>query len=664
MHHRRKITSAFALIVIAGCSKATWQPPPCPNCGALVDPGEPRRPQAAAEAPPTADEAREFVARVEAELEKLDVADERASWVSKNFITGDTKEIASAAEEARLTFLAKAVKESARFQGLELDPVVARKLALLKREATLPAPRDAKKTAELAQIAADLDAAYSTGKYCPKKDGALRTLLAKSKDNAEALTCNPIAPNEAGVTLEVLSKVLGDVPAEVAKKGSAGPGDEEALREAWLGWHSISPGMRAPYARLVEIANEGAREIGFDDVGALWRSGYDMSPEEFRADAARLWQQVKPLYDKLHCYARKRLRKAYGDKLVPAKGPIPAHLLGNMWSQTWGNVYPLLEPFAKQGSPDVTKALEKRGVDEVGMVKMAEGFFTSLGLDELPKTFWQRSLFKRPRDREVDCHASAWDVHFNDDLRIKVCAQKTEEELYTLHHELGHDYYFHYYVNQPVLFRSGANDGFHEAIGDTIALSVTPAYLAKIKLIDKAPDNDKADIDYLMKMALDKIAFLPFGKLIDEWRWDVFAGKITPENYNAGWWRLRTGYQGISPPAPRSERDFDPGAKHHVPGNVPYTRYFLAFIYQFQFYRALCREAGHKGPLYKCSFFQNRAAGDKLKAMLALGASKPWQEALAALSGERAGDASALVEYFQPLQSWLDGEIQGETCGW
>jgi peptidyl-dipeptidase A len=656
--HRKSSATAFALVLfgsISGCGGGTWHAPPCPTCGSIIDPGQPGAVKKETEAPrPTAADAAAFMARAEAELERLYIAQERASWVSRNFITSDTQEITAAAEEATLTFLANAVKEAAAFNGIALEPVLARKFDLLKRSATLPAPRDTKKTADLAKLSSALGAAYSTGKYCPMKDGALRRELAKDKDkkHAKALECDPQKPNEAGLTLDVLGKFMGDSR------------DAEALREAWLGWHSISPPMRQDYARLVDIANQGAREIGFDDVGALWRSGYDMPSEEFRAEASRLFEQVRPFYRELHCYTRKKLRKHHGDKVVPANGPIPAHLLGNMWSQTWSNIYPLLEPHPNQGSVDVTKALEQKKIDEIAMVKMAEGFFTSLGLDPLPPTFWKRSLFKRPQDREVDCHASAWDVHYDDDLRIKMCIQRTDDELQTLHHELGHNYYYHYYVKQPLLFKAGANDGFHEAIGDSIALSVTPSYLEKIKLIDKAPNNDKADLNYLMKMALDKIAFLPFGKLIDEWRWDVFAGKIKPDEYNAGWWRLRTGYQGIAPPAPRSEAHFDPGAKYHVPGNVPYTRYFLAFIYQFQFHRALCRAAGHTGPLYKCSIHGSAAAGDKLKSLLAMGASKPWQQALEAMSGERAGDANALMEYFAPLRSWLQNEVKDETCGW
>jgi peptidyl-dipeptidase A len=414
----------------------------------------------------------------------------------------------------------------------------------------------------------------------------------------------------------------------------------------------------------VELANAGAEEIGFDDVGALWRSGYDMSAEAFRADVERLWGQVKPLYDDLHCYVRARLRKRYGEELLPPKAPIPAHLLGNMWAQQWGHIYELVEPYRGQPSLDVTRRLEAQRYDERRMVKLAEGFFTSLGLDPLPKTFWERSLLSKPEDREVECHASAWDVTYSDDLRIKMCIRINEEDLQVVHHELGHNYYYHYYRSLPILFQQGANDGFHEAIGDAVALSITPGYLKQVGLLRRVPNNEKATINYLLKMALDKIAFLPFGKIIDQYRWDVFAGRIKPADLNKGWWELRRRYQGITPPEPRTERHFDPGAKYHVPGSVPYMRYFLAFVYQFQFQRALCRAAGHSGPLHECSIYGNKQAGKKLQALLEMGASRPWPDALEAMTGERRGDARALLEYFEPLRRWLKEQTKDEICGW
>jgi peptidyl-dipeptidase A len=439
--------------------------------------------------------------------------------------------------------------------------------------------------------------------------------------------------------------------------------DPKELKEAWLGWHAISPPMRKDFARYVELANKGARELGFSDTGALWRAKYDMPPDAFAQELDRLWEQVRPLYVSLHAYVRNKLREKYGDQVVPAHGPIPAHLLGNMWAQEWENIYPLVAPENADPGYDLTQILKSRGTDVKQMVRYGEHFFTSLGFAPLPATFWERSLLAKPRDREVVCHASAWDVDTVDDLRVKMCIDITGEYFYTVHHELGHNFYQRAYNRQPYLFRDSANDGFHEAIGDTIALSVTPEYLVKIGLLSSAPDASK-DIGLLLRKALEKIAFLPFGLLIDQWRWKVFSGEIPPEKYNEAWWQLRLKYQGIAPPDPRSERDFDPGAKYHVAANVPYTRYFLADILQFQFHRALAREAGCTGPLHRCTIYGNEKAGRKLRAMLELGASRPWQDALQALTGERRMDASAIRDYFAPLQNWLDEQNRGKPAGW
>ncbi|HLT28957.1 MAG TPA: M2 family metallopeptidase, partial [Myxococcaceae bacterium] len=438
----------------------------------------------------------------------------------------------------------------------------------------------------------------------------------------------------------------------------------DELLEAWVGWRTVSPPMRPLFERMVTLGNEGAREIGFNDLGDLWRSGYDMPPEAFEKETDRLWQQVQPLYEELHCYVRGRLAKHYGEDKVPAGEPIPAHLLGNMWAQEWMNIYPLMEPYPGQVSLDVTGALQKQNWDAIRMVKLGESFFTSLGLEKLPETFWERSQFTKPRDRDVVCHASAWDVTSAGDIRIKMCIQPTEEDLVTIHHELGHNYYYVYYHELPVLFQSGANDGFHEAVGDALTLSITPEYLKQVGLLSAIPQSEEGLINLQMKDALEKVAFLPFGKLIDQWRWDIFSGKVGPDRYNAHWWALREKFQGVKAPVARSEEDFDPGAKYHVPSNVPYTRYFLARILQFQFHKALCEAAGHEGPLHTCSIYGNQAAGEKLRAMLAMGASKPWPDALEALTGEREMNAGPLLEYFEPLRGYLRSQNEGQSCGW
>ncbi len=578
---------------------------------------------------PTASDAREFVARVNGDLKRLWTRQATADWVKATYITRDTERLSAWANEEVMAYLSGAIADSLRFEGIDgLDPETARALHLLRFASSLPAPRDPARRAELAGIAARLDGVYGKGKWCGKDGkGPCRDL--------EQLT-------------------------ETMRKSRSW----DELLDAWEGWRTVSPPMRADYAKLVALSNEGAREIGFANLGELWRSSYDMTPVQFERETDRLWAQVKPLYDDLHCYVRGKLQERYGKERVPDGRPIPAHLLGNMWAQEWGNIFPLVAPAAR-ASLDVEAALKAKGYDPLRMVKVGESFFTSLGLDPLPVTFWERSQLVKPRDREVVCHASAWDVTYSDDLHIKMCIKVNEDDLRTIHHELGHDYYFHAYNRLPALFQQGANDGFHEAIGDAVALSVTPAYLARIGIFDEAPPEDEQGVVRVqLRSALDKIAFLPFGKLIDQWRWDVFSGRVPPDRYNAAWWDLRRKYQGVDAPVPRSEANFDPGAKYHIPANVPYARYFLAFIYQFQFHRALCSAAGHRGPLHTCSIHGNKEAGRRLQAMLAMGASKPWPEAMYALTGQREADASAILDYYAPLQKWLKEQNRGRKCGW
>ena len=580
------------------------------------------------QAPATPEQARAFVERVNKDLKRLWVKSQTAEWIRDNFITDDTEQNAAWANEETLAYLSTAIKEAAKFRGLKLDSETARALYILRISSQLPAPSDPVKRSELAAIASKLQGLYGKGKWCgPTGKGPCRDL-------------------------EQLSDVIGRSH------------DYGELLDAWAGWRTISQPMKGPYQRLVELSNEGAKEIAFADTGELWRAAYDMSPDDFAKEVERLWNQVRPLYEDLHCYVRAQLGKTYGVEKVPPTGPIPAHLLGNMWAQEWGKVYPLIQPYRNEPSLDVTAELRRKKYDPIKMVKLGEAFFTSLGLDRLPQAFWERSLFTKPKDREVVCHASAWDPNYDNDLRVKMCIKIDEENLVTIHHELGHDYYFHAYYQLPVLFQLGANDGFHEAIGDALTLSITPEYLKQLGLIRVLPKGDKGLINVQLKEALDKVAFLPFGKLIDQWRWEVFSGKIPPERYNAAWWELRRKYQGVDAPIPRSEKDFDPGAKYHVPANVPYTRYFLARILQFQFHRALCRISGHQGPLHTCSIYGNREAGKRLQAMLALGMSKPWPEALYALSGERQMDATALLDYFSALQQWLKKQNANQKCGW
>ena len=578
-------------------------------------------------APPTPADAKAFLDGVNDSMKRLGIEQSRAGWVQQNFITDDTEALAARASQLAIDAAARFAKDAVRFDKVDVPTDQRRQLNLLKVGLVMATPSDPKESEELTKTMARLESAYGKGKWCP----------------------NAATPDSCK-TIDDVTKIM------------ATSRNEKELRAAWEGWHTIAPPMRNDYTRFVTLSNKGAKELGFADTGAMWRAKYDMAPDEFTKELDRLWGQVRPLYLKLHAYVRLKLREKYGD-VVPANGPIPAHLLGNIWAQDWSNIYSLVAPPHADAGYSLTDILKKRDMPPLEMVRAGERFYSSLAFAPLPKTFWDRSLFVRPKDRDVVCHASAWDIDLEEDIRIKMCIEQTAEDFTTIHHELGHNYYQRAYKDLPVLFRDSANDGFHEAIGDTIALSVTPEYLVKIGLLDKAPDASR-DLGLLMTKALEKIAFLPFGLLIDQWRWKVFSAEVKPGDYNKAWWDLRLKYQGVAPPSTRGEEFFDPAAKYHVPDNTPYTRYFLADILQFQFHRALSKTAGCTLPLNRCSIYESKDAGRRLNAMLSMGQSKPWPDALDALTGAKQMDATAILDYFAPLSKWLDDQLAGKQVGW
>ena len=610
---------------------------------------------------PAGETADQFVARVNQEHRRMSTELASAQWLSSTYINSDSEMLAAKTNERWLTLLNGWIEQAKRFEGQQLSPETARAIKLIKLMTAMPAPKDPKLLRELTQIATRMEGTYGAGKYCT---GA-----------GEATTCRNI-----GELSEVLAKSR----------------DYEAQLDAWEGWHTISQPMRKDYIRFAELVNTGAKEMGFADAGEMWRSGYDMSPVELAAESDRLWDQVKPLYEQLHCYARGKLEATYGkDKGQVAGGMLPAHLTGNLWQQDWSNLWDLLQPYPGAGSLDVNSALQKladdnlsRELDKPGdpqaneatrtfmaqraaelatakaMTERAQDFYVSLGMPKLPPSYWDKSQFIKPLDREAQCHASAWDMNMAGDVRTKMCIKPSEEELTTIYHELGHLYYDLAYNTQAPLFQAGAHDGFHEAIGDTIVLAMTPTYLQSVGLVGEQQQSQDALVNAQMRMALAKVAFLPFGLMTDRWRWGVFDGSIKPDGYNKAWWELKAKYQGVAPVTARGEDFFDPGAKYHVPANTPYTRYFLSHVLQFQFYKSLCDASGFKGPLYECSFYGSKAAGDKYWAMLSKGASQPWQKTMKELTGGEKMDASAVLEYFAPLQGWLKQQNAGSACGW
>ncbi|WP_448477429.1 M2 family metallopeptidase [Pseudoxanthomonas mexicana] len=619
---------------------------------------EPATDSAATPAAPKGETADQFIARVNDEFKKMYPEMTAAQWLSSTYINDDSQLLAAKGNERYLTQLNSWIEQAKKFEGQQMSPETARAIQLLKLATAMPAPKDPAKLAELTQIATRMEGTYGAGTYCTGE--------------GDAKKC----------------RQLGEL--EDVLRSSR---DYDAQLDAWQGWHTIAQPMRKDYTRFVELVNEGSKEMGFADTGEMWRSGYDMTPAEIAAETDRLWGQVKPLYEQLHCYTRTKLQAAYGVEKGQVNGLLPAHLMGNMWQQDWGNLWDMLEPYKGAGSLDITGALEKQyqadyqaalakagpgpGTDKLfqaereaqlqvakQMTERAQDFYTSLGMPKLPESYWTKTQFIKPMDRDVVCHASAWDMNMSGDVRTKMCIKPNEEDFTTIYHELGHVYYYLAYNKLPPLFQTGAHDGFHEAIGDTMVLAMTPDYLKSIGMVGEQQQSNEALINAQMRMALAKVSFMPFGLMIDRWRWGVFDGSIKPADYNKAWWELKAKYQGVAPATARGEDFFDPGAKYHVPGNTPYTRYFLSHVLQFQFYKGLCDAAGYKGPLYNCSFYGNKAAGQKFWAMLEKGASQPWQATLKELTGGEKMDAGAVLEYFAPLQDWLKQQNEGQTCGW
>ncbi|MDR7136383.1 peptidyl-dipeptidase A [Lysobacter niastensis] len=645
MNHRHLLLSlavAASLLSLSACKKE-----PTPASGT------------AETAAPEGETADQFIARVNDEYRKMFPEMTAAQWLSSTYINDDSQLIAAKSNERYLAQLNSWIEQAGKYEGQQMSPQTARAIQLLKLATAMPAPKDPAKLAELTKIATGMEGMYGSGSYCT--------------GDGDAKKC----------------RQLGDLE-DVLRSNR----DYDAQLDAWQGWHTIAQPMRKDYTRFVELVNEGSREMGFADTGEMWRSGYDMTPAEIAAETDRLWGQVKPLYEQLHCYARTKLDAKYGpDKGHVAGNMLPAHLMGNMWQQDWGNLWDMLQPYQGAGNLDITSALQaqyqqdldaelakhpgERSTSQMAqiehdaqlavakqMTERAQDFYSSLGMQKLPESYWTKTQFIKPRDRDVVCHASAWDMNMAGDVRTKMCIKPNEEDFTTIYHELGHIYYDLAYNKQPPLFQNGAHDGFHEAIGDTIVLAMTPKYLQSIGLVGEQQQSQEALINAQMRMALAKVAFLPFGLMIDRWRWGVFDGSIKPGDYNKAWWDLKAKYQGVAPVSARGEEFFDAGAKYHVPGNTPYTRYFLSHVLQFQFYKSLCDAAGYKGPLYECSFYGNKEAGAKFQAMLDKGASQPWQKTLKELTGGEKMDASAVLEYFAPLQDWLKQQNEGKACGW
>lgn len=572
----------------------------------------------------------EFLKNIEKEDELLNPIIYSASWISSNFITHDSQLILSDYSKRSTLVDLQRSKDASTYEVSKATAEQARKLNILKSAFVMPPPLDNELASELSKIETKLSAMYGSATHCFSEDD-----------------CND---------LEGFENIIDNSR------------DPIELKRAWEGWHEIGKPMKGPYMRMIQIGNEGAKELGYSDLSDLWFSKYDMPSEDFLTSLDEAWEEVKPLYDALHCHARDMLNQEYGNEIIDPKGPIPVHLLGNMWGQSWSNIFDIVYKTEKsEKKVDVTQIILEKDLSEIEMVEIAEDFFLSIGFDPLPKTFWERSLFVKPQDRSVVCHASAWNLDpSNNDLRIKMCIERNEEDFSTIHHELGHIFYYQAYNHLPSLFRSGANDGFHEAFGDLLTLSITPDYLNQIGFIDEnqAMQAKEDEIGLLMKQALEGVVVVPWALMLDKWRAEIFKGETSFDELNDSWWKLRNSYQGIAPPSKRKTDSFDPGAKYHIPANTPYTRYYLARIMQYQFHEALCQSAGFEGPLHECSIYGNKEAGNKIISTMALGKSVPWQEAFKEITGTEKLSGESIMNYYKPLKKWLDEQNKERLCGW
>ena len=578
------------------------------------------------EPPSTAAEAEAFVAGAEASLLDLRTAYRRAAWVDEQLATEDTAAIAAAARRRLRDGTARLAHAAVRFDGAEPSASLRRKLLLLRTSLAAVGPSAPEPRQELWGVLEGMERAYDRSTACPVAGGAcldrpaLERLFAESRETDERL-------------------------------------------DAWLGWHRAAAPGRSAYRRFVELANAGARELGYADTGALWRTAHDLPPGAPGAALDRIWNELRPLYESLHCLVRARLGETYGTAVAPPDEAIPAHLLGSPWGGRWEALYDLVRSPERELRDELTRRLERRRIDAAAMARLGERFFHSLGFGPLPATFRARSRLVGAADAGIVCRPGAWHIDAGSDVRLRMCIEGSADDLVTVHEMLGRTHYHWAYRFQDPLFRTDpAAGGFEAGVAGAIGLSMTPEYFVRAGVLERVPAVD--EVGLLLRRALETLAYVPFGLAVDRWRSEVFSGQVGVEAYNRTWWELRRSYQGVGPAAPRGDAAFDPGAAAPVAGNRPSTPGVIGRILQFQLHRALCEAAGDTRALHECSVFGSRRAGARLLAMMEPGAGRPWPEALESLTGTRALDAGAMLDYFAPLAAWLDAQNAGRTCGW
>ncbi|XP_041066850.1 angiotensin-converting enzyme 2 [Carcharodon carcharias] len=588
------------------------------------------------------DEARAFLKKFSEEAVNLVYNSSLASWEYNTNITKENAFKMNLVGDKWTVYYQKASNESSKFNIGEIkDKEIKKQLQMLqdKGSGVLP-PNDLKR---LNHIQNEMAAIYGTGtvcypsepSQCMELEPGLTKLMANSKDYNERLW-------------------------------------------AWEGWRvNVGKRLRPLYEGYVELKNKAAKMNGYEDYGDYWRGNYETDDDEEYAysrkdllrDVKSLFGEIKPLYRELHAYVRAKLGDTFGPEHISSTGCLPAHLLGDMWGRFWGNLYSWSIPYPHQEDIDVTPEMVKQGWNPKEMFQKADAFFQSLGLQAMNDNFWHYSMIEKPTDgRKVVCHPTAWDMGNGADFRIKMCTEVNMENFLTVHHEMGHIQYDMEYANQTYLFRDGANEGFHEGVGEIMSLSAaTPLYLKSLGLLpDSFIEKNETDINFLLKQALTIVGTLPFTLMMEEWRWKMFQGRIPKDQWMKMFWEMKREMVGVVEPLPHDETYCDPAALYHISNDYSFIRYYTRTFYQFQFHEALCRKAKHSGELHKCAITNSTKAGKALRDMLRLGKSQSWTRALQLVTGETKMNAAPLLKYFQPLYDWLkkNNAENGRMIGW
>uniref|UniRef100_T1PCB8 Angiotensin-converting enzyme n=1 Tax=Musca domestica TaxID=7370 RepID=T1PCB8_MUSDO len=572
--------------------------------------------------------ATEYLANINKELAKHTNVETEASWAYASNITDENERKRNEISAENAKFMKEVAKDIQKFNWRSYGSAdVRRQFKILSKTGYSALPEE--DYAELLDVLSSMESNFAKVRVCDYKNG------------------------------EKCDLSLDPEVEEIITKSR----DPEELKHYWVQFYDkAGTPTRKSFERYIELNTKSAKLNNFTDGAEVWLDEYE--DDTFEQQLEAIFEDIKPLYEQIHGYVRHRLNQFYGDEVVSKTGPLPMHLLGNMWAQQWSSIADIVSPFPNKPLVDVSDEMVAQGYTPLKMFEMGDGFFQSMGLKKLPQDFWDKSILEKPSDgRDLVCHASAWDFYLVDDVRIKQCTRVTQDQFFTVHHELGHIQYFLQYQHQPFVYRTGANPGFHEAVGDVLSLSVsTPKHLERVGLLKNYVSDEEARINQLFLTALDKIVFLPFAFTMDKYRWALFRGQVEKSDWNCAFWKLREEYSGIEPPVVRTEHDFDAPAKYHVSADVEYLRYLVSFIIQFQFYKSACITAGEyvpgnpAYPLDNCDIYGSKEAGKLFENMLSLGASKPWPDALEAFNGERTMTGKAIAEYFEPLRVWLEAE--------